>query len=471
MRSPGAVVKQASSRECPGKSNCGFYLYKDVTCLPFLSNQAGLPSDSGEHTEVPEVANQLGLVLLQPQTADMRELPQIVLLLVFLFPSLASPFFLNSLLSRLFPSGQYRRAARSLLQDQLSPPPPSLPESSDGGFVTLHRPSPSYSSRPGYNPRPQSLQDSSNGGFVTLYHPSPNYNNHPSDDYRAPLAPPLPSQANGGFVTLHQPGPGSGYNSPISDGYGAPLAPPEDIGGFVTLHRPAPGSGYNSGTGQMSRDPPQCPPCPPCPQCPQWGGGGDQYHGGVGDDYGPPQSNLPQDSYGPPQDTQYNYNQPQDTNGSPYHNTYDSHGQNFRYTVVSRPRENPQENIYQPPSDGYGAPVAPPVTAHPCHHHHDGYNQAGHHNDRYRAQSGPCRKPLYVPQPYPTPPPHTTSRPEFTSYQPPFITTTTSTPAPTCLEVFTSTKFSLTSTRGLRPSSSCNYVIVPGTDVSSILTI
>ena len=415
-------------------------LKTSLVCRSCLSDQTGLPSDSGEHTEVLEVANQLGLVLLHPQTADMRELPQIVLLLVCLGPSLASPFFLNSLLSRLFPSGQYRRAARSLLQDQLSPPAPSLPGSSNGGFVTLHR-------------------------------PSPNYNNQPSDDYGAPLSPPLPSQDNGGFVTLHQPGPGSGYNSPTSDGYGAPLAPPEDTGGFVTLHRPGPGSGYNSRPGQTSRDPPQCPPCPPCPQCPQWGGGGDQYHGGVGYDYGPPQSNQPQDSYGPPQDTQYNYKQPLDTYGSPHHNTYDSHGRNFQNTVVSRPRDNPQENIYQPPSDGYGAPVAPPVTAHPCHHHYDGYNQVGYHNDRYRAPSGPCRKPLYVPQPYPTPPSHTTSRPEFTSYQPPFITTTTSTPAPTCLEVFTSTKFSLTSARGLRPSSSCTYVIVPGTHLSSILTL
>ena len=196
------MAKQTISTECPVESNCGFYLHKDVTCLPFQSNQAGLPSDSGEHTEVLEVANQLGLVLLHPQTADMRGLPQIVLILVCLCPSLASPFFLNSLLSRLFPSGQYWRAARSLLQDQLSPPASSLPGSSNGGFVTLHRPSPSYSSRPGYNPPSQSLQDSSNGGFVTLHRPSPNYNNLPIDNYGSPLAPPLPSQDNGGFVTL-----------------------------------------------------------------------------------------------------------------------------------------------------------------------------------------------------------------------------------------------------------------------------
>ena len=256
---------------------------------------------------------------------------------------------------------------------------------------------------------------------------------------------------------------GRSYNPSVSDQLAPPPRPASPSGGFVTLHRPAPEPSqmYNRPPWAAPARPNQCPPCPPCAQC-HYGGVEDDH--GVSDGYGPPQDQygLPQDSYSPPQDTygfpQDNYSPPQESYGPSLDTNYNSYGrpENIYYNSFGRPHDNPEGNVFkpQPVSDGYGAPLAPPVTAKPCHHPHNGYS----------VPSEPCSKPIYLPQPYPAPPPYTTSNPVYTSYQPPFFTTTTptTTSAPACLEVFTSTEFSLNSARGLRPPSSCTYLIVPG---------
>ena len=250
------------------------------------------------------------------------------------------------------------------------------------------------------------------------------------------------------------------YSSSVGD----QLAPPPPPGGgFVTLHQPAPDPSFTSRPSQMYNRPPwaaptlpsQCPPCPPCAQCQYMYAGSDN---GLSDTYGPPQDHY--GSYGPPQDTyaEDNYSPPQESYGPPQDQSY-KFPQNMHYNSFGRPSD---ENVYkphsvQPASDSYGAPLGPPLTTRPCQRS-QGWSGA---------PSGPCSKPIYDPQPYPSPPPYTTSNPVSTSYQPPFHTTTT-TPAPACLEVFTSNQFSLTSARGIRPPSSCTYVIVPSEDICSL---